>query len=741
MKSFPIYIQHDVNDCGPTCIRMVAKYNGKNVSLKTLRERSYSSRSGVSMLGISDAAESIGYRTLGARITYDQLVNEANLPCIAHWKQKHFVVIYKITKRLRIGSSTKASEWIHIADPAKGLIKYSSDDFKKYWIPTKKDGEEKGNCLFLETKPEFNNLDDDEIVNKGTITYLLGYLSIYKNLLLQLTFSFLISSIFSLLAPFLTQTMVDRGVNYKDISFLGLVLISQFALTIGSAVVNFIRSWIMLHLSTRINISLLSDFLSRLMKMPISYFDSKVTGDLLQRMNDNTRIQNFLTTTVISIVFSVVNFMVFAFILALYNVKILLFYVLGSGLYVLWITLFANYRRNIDNRMFTQLSNNQNNLIELVTGMPEIKMNNCEQRKRWEWQRIQAQVFKITTKGMLIGQFQSAGGLILTGLTNFTITYFSAKLVISGDMTLGMMLSVQYMIGQLSGPVESLIGFIKSLQDTKISLERLSEIQDDDAEDFNGKEKYSSLPDNRNITLEKISFQYSGPHSKLVLKNINLTIPANKVTAIVGTSGSGKTTLLKLLLGFYYPTEGKITIGSTPLTSILSKTWRKNAGTVLQDGFIFSDTIANNIAISDEVVDKEKLYNAAEMANIREFIESLPTGYNTKIGNSGNGVSQGQKQRLLIARAVYKDPQYLFFDEATNALDSNNELVIMNNLNIFFQGKTVLVVAHRLSTVKNADNIVVLEKGEIVEQGNHLTLIKDKGHYYNLVKNQLELGN
>ncbi|WP_349679402.1 peptidase domain-containing ABC transporter [Flavobacterium sp. UBA6046] len=737
-----MYIQHDVSDCGPTCVRMIAKYYGKNVSLKTLRERSYISRSGVSMLGISDAAESIGFRTLGAKVSYEQLINEANLPCIAHWKQKHFVVIYKVTSPSRFSiNPDKTVEWIHIADPAKGLIKYNSEEFKKFWITTKKDSEEKGHCLFLETKPEFNNLSDEEEDSKGTITYLLGYLSPYKGLLFQLTLSFIISSIFTLLAPFLTQTIVDRGINYKDISFLGLILISQFALTIGSSVVGFIRSWIMLHLSTRVNISLLSDFLSRLMKMPMSYFDSKVTGDLLQRMNDNGRIQNFLTSTAINIVFSTANFIVFTFILAFYNYKILLIFLSGSILYVLWIILFAKYRRAIDNRMFTQMSNNQNNMIELVTGMREIKMNNCEKQKRWEWQKIQAQVFRVTTKGLLVGQFQNAGGLILTGLKNFTITYFAAKLVISGDMTLGMMLSVQYIIGQLNAPIESLIGFIQSLQDARISLERLSEIQDEQAEDIDDNEKYTVLPENRDITLENLSFQYDGPHSKFVLKNLNLLIPANKVTAIVGTSGSGKTTLLKLLLGFYPPTDGKIIIGKTPLKSITSTTWRKNAGTVLQDGYIFSDTIANNIAISDETVDKEKLYNAVETANIRDFIDSLPIGYNTKIGSSGNGVSQGQKQRLLIARAVYKNPQYLFLDEATNALDANNELVIMNNLNNFFNGKTVVIVAHRLSTVKNADNIIVLENGEIVEQGNHSDLTKKRGNYYNLVKNQLELGN
>lgn len=754
MEQFTLYTQFDARDCGPACLRMVAKYYGKLASLKTLRERSYITRAGVSMLGISDAAESIGFRTLGVRLGWKQLLDETPLPCIAHWKKNHFVVIYKITKkRSRLfnwiskqndftdeGSSRENEAWIHVADPARGLIRYKADEFKKAWFSTKKDDEEKGHCLLLEPTPDFYILKDEKI-DHNSFRYLFGYLQPYKKLIFQLMLGFAVGSLFSLIIPFLTQSMVDRGINYKDLSFLTLILIAQLALTLGSTSVGFIRGWIMLHLTTRINISLISDFLTKLTHLPIAFFDSKMTGDLMQRIGDNGRIQSFLTGTSINIIFSVVNFIIYACIMAVFNAKIFIIFLVGSTLYVFWVRAFLKYRRELDNRRFAQAAGNQSTVIQLITGMQEIKLNNCEKQKRWEWERIQAQLFKISVKGLMLGQYQSAGALLINSAKNFTITYFTAKSVIEGGMTLGTMMAVQYIIGQLNSPVESLIGFMQSWQDAKISLERLGEIQEKDAEDADDMFKAVELPQDRTITFKNLYFQYEGPHSPFVLDNIELIIPANKVTAIVGTSGSGKTTLLKLLLGFYLPTKGEICIGHTQIDAIDCHVWRQHIGAVMQDGFIFTDTIANNISVSDETVDKEKLYHAVTVANIRDFIESLPMGYNTIIGGEGKGMSQGQKQRMLIARAVYKNPDFILFDEATNSLDANNEHTIMENLNEFFKGKTVVIVAHRLSTVTNADNIIVLEDGKIVEQGKHSELCRSNGSYYNLVKNQLDIGN
>lgn len=741
MHQFPTYTQFDATDCGPTCLRMIAKFYGRVFSLKNLRERSYITREGVSMLGISDAAESIGFRTMGVRLSFDQLLNEAVLPCIAHWKKNHFVVIYKITGSSDFFQRNKQNKiWIHVADPNLGLVKYEAEEFKKAWLSTKRDNEDRGHCLLLEPTPEFY-AHEDEKINKSDITFLFRYLKPYRGLVVQLLLGLLLNSVFQLIFPFLSQSLVDRGINYQDLSFLTIILIAQLALTLGQASVGFIQSWIMLHLTTRINISLLTNFLTKLMRLPISFFDSKMTGDLMTRMGDNGRIQNFLTSTSIQIVFSVANFFIFGCILAIYDLRVFTIFIVGSVIYVIWVSLFLRFRRELDNRRFAQAASNQSNIIQLFTGMQEIKLNNCEKQKRWEWERIQALMFKIRVKGLMLGQYQSAGALIINGTKNFIITYFVAKSVIDGEMTLGMLLAVQYIIGQLSWPVESLIGFMQTWQDAKISLERLGEIEEKDAEDDNDSLKIIDIPRKQDIVISNLSFQYQGPHSPFVLKDINLDIPTQKVTAIVGTSGSGKTTLIKLLLGFYAPVEGEIYVGNSRLENINCHVWRQHCGAVMQDGFIFSDTIVNNIAVNDETIDKHKLQHAVTVANIRDFIESLPLGYNTKIGSEGIGISHGQRQRILIARAVYKNPYYLFFDEATNALDTNNERTIMNNLNTFFEGRTVVVVAHRLSTVKNADNIIVLESGKIVEQGNHAELIANKGAYYELVKNQLELGN
>ena len=716
-------------DCGPTCLRMIAKFYGRNFNLNYLREQSHISREGVSLLGISDAAESIGMRSLGTKVTYDQLTKDVPKPCIVHWDQNHFVVVYQVKKGK-----------VYVADPAFGLVRYPEQEFKKHWLATVGKGEEKGICLMLQPTPDFYDRDDDKTDRTG-FTFLWRYVRPHRRLVSQLMLGFLAASIIQLIFPFLTQSIVDVGIDNQDIGFIYLVLAAQMMLFIGSTSIDFVRSWILLHISTRINISIISDFLIKLMKLPIGFFDTKMIGDLMQRIQDHRRIERFLTTQTLGVLFSLFNLVIFGIVLAIYSWAILLVFVIGSVLYVLWVFLFMKKRRQLDYKKFSQLSDNQSMLIQLINGMQEIKLNNYEKQKRWEWERIQARLFRVNVQNLSVDQYQQAGSVFINETKNIIITVLAAMAVLNGSMTLGMMLAVQYIIGQLNAPLTEMINFLHLAQDAKISLERLGEIHEKDDEEKKDAPRINTMPVNHSISISDLVFQYEGPHSPKVLNNINLDILEKKVTAIVGTSGSGKTTLVKLMLGFYPPASGKIKVGDTDLTNFSQQWWRTKVGAVMQDGFIFSDTIVNNIVVGDEQIDKEKLLFAAKTANIQDFIESLPLGYNTKIGQDGHGLSQGQKQRILIARVVYKNPEYLFFDEATNALDANNEKAIMGNLNHVYEGKTVVVVAHRLSTVKNADQIVVLDRGEIVEMGNHETLTKKKGAYYNLVKNQLELGN
>lgn len=729
MLKFPHYRQLDAMDCGPTCLRIIAKYYGKNYSLQTLREKSFITREGVSLLGISDAAESVGFRTLAAKIPFDKLKEEAPTPFIAHWRQQHFVVVYGFKK-----------DKVLVSDPAHGLVKFTKKEFLDGWLSDKEKGEETGVVLLLETTPDFYSNDDEEI-NKTGFSFLFRYLRPYRKFITQLFLGMFLGSILQLIFPFLTQSIVDVGINNQDINFVTLILIAQLMLYFSRTTVEFIRSWILLHMGTRINISILSDFLIKLMKLPVSFFDTKMVGDLLQRIGDHKRIETFLTSSTLSILFSFVNLIIFAAVLAYYDMQIFAVFFIGSTLYVAWILIFMKKRRDLDYKRFDQMSSNQSNLIQLITGMQEIKLHNSEKQKRWEWERIQAKLFKVSIKSLSLNQYQEAGSTFINEVKNIFISFIAAKAVIDGDITLGMMLAIQYIIGQLNAPIVQLISFIHSSQDAKISLERLGEIHDKENEEEDQASKVTIFPEDLSLKLENVSFQYEGPHSELVLKNINMVIPEGKVTAIVGASGSGKTTLLKLLLKFYEPVDGEVRLGDISLANFSNRLWRDRCGAVLQDGFIFSDTIAKNIAVSDDYINKEKLLYAVKTANIQEFIESLPLGYNTKIGGDGHGLSQGQKQRLLIARSVYKNPDYLYFDEATNSLDANNEKVIMENLDKFFENRTVVVVAHRLSTVKNADQIVVLHKGEITEMGTHEELTKKRGDYYHLVKNQLELGN
>ncbi|WP_165045656.1 peptidase domain-containing ABC transporter [Dysgonomonas sp. ZJ709] len=741
VKKFPFFRQLDSMDCGPTCIRMVAKYHGRSYSLQTLRENSFITREGVSMLGISDAAENIGFRTTGVRISFDRFIEDMTFPCILHWEQQHFVVCYGVKKKKRFLGKTDNEEYqIMISDPARGQYILTKEEFKRKWISSKSEGYDTGIALMLKPTPEFYEHEDEKRKEERNLKYFLRYLTPYKKQLLQLVVGMGIGSILQLIFPFLTQTVVDQGIGNNNLSFITLILIAQLVLFVTQLAVEFIRNWITLHMNTRINIALISDFLIKLMKLPLRFFDTKNIGDIMQRIGDHNRIESFLTGSTLSTLFSFGNFVIFAFILGYYNLTILGVFLLGNTLYVMWILFFMKYRRNLDYKRFSQASAEQGNLVHMVTGMQEIKLNNIEKQYRWKWERIQVKLFKINIKGLALGQYQQLGSVFFSQTTSLFISFLAAKLVVDGNITLGMMMSISYIIGQLSAPIGQVIGFAQSFQDAKISLERLNEIHNKEDEEQTLALKINYIPDNKSISIEDVSFSYDGSDREYVLDNISLVIPQNKVTAIVGASGSGKTTLIKLLLGFYTPNKGNIKIDQTPLQEINPHLWRQKNGAVLQDGFIFSDTIANNIAVGAEVVDRTKLTHAVNVANIKDFIESLPLKYNTKIGMEGNGISQGQRQRLLIARAVYKSPDFIFLDEATNALDANNERIILDNLNTFYKGKTVIIVAHRLSTVQHADNIIVLDKGKIIEEGTHPELIAKRGAYYILVKNQLELG-
>ncbi|RGN34312.1 peptidase domain-containing ABC transporter [Bacteroides oleiciplenus] len=728
MKHFPHYIQHDVMDCGPTCLRMVADFYGKRYSLEGLREKSFITREGVSMLGISEAAEKIGFRSICVQVGYEKL-KEAPLPCIIHWNQQHFVVVYKLNDK-----------HVWVADPGAGKLKYTKEEFCNCWLSSRKDEEDTGVALLLEPTPEFYTIEDegDEVNRKG-FSFLYSYLRPYRGLVGQLLLGLLLGSMIQLMLPFLTQSVVDFGINNQNLGFIYLVLIAQLMLSFSSSAVEFIRGWILLHLGTRINIALISDFLIKLMKMPISYFDNKMTGDILQRINDHKRIQDFLTGSSLSVIFSVFNIIIFGIVLLVYSGMIFLIFMGGSALYVAYVWLFMKKRAELDHKRFAQQSANQSTVVQLVNGMQEIKLSACEQQKRWEWERIQAKLFKVNIKSLALRQYQDSGAVLINQSKNLLITALVASLVVKGEMTLGMMLSVQYIIGQLNSPVNELIAFARDMQDARLSMNRLSEVRDKPDEEDPTRELLREIPEGKEIRLQNLNFKYDPLSEYPTLDNVSLVIPPGKQTAIVGMSGSGKTTLVKLLLGFYPPASGDIFIGDIPLGSYSIREWRKRCGVVMQDGFIFSDSIAGNIAPGVERIDKKKLRHAAEVANIHDFIEELPLGYNTKIGQEGHGLSQGQKQRILIARAVYKDPEFIFFDEATNALDANNERTIMNNLQTFFKGRTSVVVAHRLSTVRNAEQIIVIEQGKIAETGTHEALIALEGRYYQLVKNQLEL--
>ncbi|MGE8514770.1 MAG: peptidase domain-containing ABC transporter [Chryseobacterium culicis] len=731
--TFPFYRQPDAKDCGPTCLRIIAKYFDKTLSIEQIRLLSETTREGSSLKGISTAAEQIGFKTMAVKISCDMLVDDPPLPCILHWDKNHFVVLYKIEEKNK-------KYYFHISDPGFGILKYEQAEFLKRWID--EDATEKteeGVVLFLETTPDFLKKHLDKQENKASLKFLSQYLFEYKLLVGQLVIGLLAGSLLSLIFPFLTQSIVDVGIQNRDLNFIYIVLLAQIMLFLGKTGIEITRSWILLHLSTRINISIISEFFIKLMKLPISFFDTRMTGDIMQRINDHHRIEQLLTTSSLNTLFSLVNLIIFSIVLLYYDYRLFIVYLIGAILYVTWITFFLNKREKLDYKRFSQISHEQSKVIELINGMQEIKMHNAEKKKRWDWEGLQAKLFDIRIESLSLEQWQSVGGNFINQMKDILVSFLSAKLVLDGSLTLGMMLSVQYIVGQLNSPLLQLIDFIKQSQDAKISLERLGEIHEKEDEEI-ADEKYVTEIPKKDIEIKDISFRYVGT-KQYVFKNLNLVIPYQKTTAIVGASGSGKTTLLKLIMKFYEPETGEIKIDNTDLKNISPRFWREHCGVVMQDGYVFNDSIEENIAVGEENIDQKKLLKAVEIANIKDFIEELPLGYNTRIGNEGIGISGGQKQRLFIARAIYKSPEYIFFDEATSALDANNERIIMRNLEQFFKGRTAIVIAHRLSTVKNADKIIVLDKGCVVEEGNHAELVAKRGEYYRLVKNQLELGN
>lgn len=683
------------------------------------------------MLGISEAAEYIGFETAAVKITFKQLSEEGVFPCILHWNQKHFVVCYGIEK-CRYGGYK-----IHISDPASQRLTYTKDEFERCWIGPNNGNDCYGVALMLEPGEKFGKVPEERKKNGLCIRSFWGYLTPYRSMIGQLMLAMLVGSLIQLVLPFLSQAMVDQGINGRDMDIITMILMAQLFFFMSTLSIDYIRSWITLHMNTRIDISLIADFLVKLTAMPLQFFDSRMTGDILQRIGDHGRIKNFLLGNSIRIVFSMINFLVYLCILAYYNMTVLGIFVAGNALYVAWVSFFMRYRRELDIKRFSQSAIEQSKMIQLVQGMQDIKLNNCERQKRWEWERIQVQLFKIGLDGLRIEQIQQSGSVFFTQTTHILIYYIAARAVVEGGMTLGMMMSLSYIIGQVSAPISEFIGFARGFQDAKISLERLNEVHSQDDEETGIEVKRTELPYDRDIEIEHLSFSYNGSEQELALKDISLHIPAHKVTAIVGESGCGKTTLVKLLQGFYDPTRGSIRVGGTALSDINPHVWRASTGSVMQDSFIFSDSIADNIAVNAEESDRERIKYAGRIARIDDFVASLPLGYDTVIGMEGKGISQGQRQRILIARAVYKNPEYIFLDEATNSLDAINEAAIMDNLQKFYEGRTVVISAHRLSTIREADQIVVMEKGEIVERGKHQELLERKGVYYELVRNQI----
>ena len=733
-RKFPFYRQHDQYDCGPTCLRMIAKYYGKNYDIERLRHLCSITMEGVSARGIIEGAEAIGIQALPALIDFESLSKEAPIPCITYWRERHFVIVYKIT-----------SKWVYVADSLQGLLKYSYKDYVRRWQNRKhNDMKQKGVVILLEPTPEFYK-EEGDIEKKKGLGLIYSYIKKDNKFIAQIIIGLLGGAIIQFTFPFLTQAIVDQGIETRDIGFITAILIAQITLFLSSSIFSLTQGWLLLFVGSRASILIATGYLRKLLSKSLSFFDSKTSGDILQRINDSSRIERLISSAPATL-FSYINAIIFLFILLYYNVVIFLVFVTGVFLYMIWVKYFMKKREELDYKRFEENAGTNTSLMQIVNGIQEVKANNSELRRIWAWEEIRIRLYKTAVSNLKLSQLQAIGGNTINELKNIVVTFLAAKAVIDGSITLGAMLAIQYIVGQINVPLNSLILFLREIQDAKLSIERFTDIDFKTEEEklLNKKDlpRASSKP--QDIKIENLSFRYGGKRSPMVLKNVNLTIPKGKVTAIVGMSGGGKTTLLKLLLKFYLPNEGKISVGNVNLNFIETYSWREVCGSVMQNGYIFLDTIARNITESNSFgrYDEEKIVEAVKIANIYDFIEEHPSGYNARIGppgSSGRSISGGQAQRILLARAIYKDPKYIFLDEATSALDANNEKEIMENMKQFYKGRTVVIIAHRLSTVKEADQIVVLKDGEISEVGKHNELIQKKGDYFSLVKNQLEV--
>ena len=728
--SFPHYQQHDVMDCGPTCLQIISKFYGKLFNIEKIRSFSQIGKTGVSLLGISKAAETLGIQAVGGNMTFEKLEQQALLPCIIHWRKNHFVVLYKIKRNK-----------VYISDPASGLHTYSREEFLANWAYTTIHNKAAGIVMLLTPTPTFYKAEEDVAAHHVGVSQLLDHILQYKSLLKQLLAGLVAGAVIQLLLPFLTKGLVDIGIKGHDLNFVYVILLGQLLITLGQTSVELIRGWILLHITARVNVAVLSEFLHKLLRLPLSFFDTKLTSDILQRIEDHKRIEALLTSSSLNTLFSMITFSVFGAILYAYNATICWVFLGGSALYCGWIYMFLARRKKLDFNRFEIAAQNRAKTMQLINGIYEIKINDCGTQKIWEWEGIQAKLFRFNVRSLALSQYQQVGSTFLNQAKNIFILFLATRLVMNGQMTLGDMMAIQFIVGQMNGPIAQLAMFLQTYQDARISMERLGQVQVLEEEEAPSKDYVHALPTGRSITLQNVSFVYPGAGNKPTLKNISFRVPQGKTTAIVGSSGSGKTTLLKLLLRICTPTDGQLLVEDTPLERISPQHWRQHCGIVMQDGFIFSDTIGNNIAINAEHRSQGAIEKAMHIANLEQYIRTLPLGLHTKIGEDGKGLSGGQRQRVLISRMVYKNPDYIFLDEATSALDAHNEKVIMERLNEFFHGKTVVIVAHRLSTVKNADNIIVLNNGEVSEQGSHEELVRRRGYYYELIKNQLELGN
>lgn len=733
--SIETVLQPDTMDCGPACLCAIARYHGRKYSIQHLREHSFISREGVSMLGLADAADSIGMRTLSAKITLEQLSESMPLPCVLFWNHNHFVVCYDIKGR-------EGKRRFSLMDPALGKVTYSAKEMRKHWISGKLDGKEVGIAMEVCPGEAFYDLPEETVKKEKGLSYFLRFILPHKRTYLHLLAGSFVVMLVGYCAPFLSQSMIDVGVKNRNLGFMLLIMAAQIVMAFSQTAIQFVQSWISLHMHTAIDIALVESYLNKLTRMPMRFFEIKTMGDILQRIGDHSRVKSFLMDHLVSSVFSLSTFIVFSVVLAIYNWQILVIFLLGNTFYLVWIFAFLKYRRKIDNKMFSQSAKLQNNMVQLIESMQEIKMYGIERMKLWEWKHLQAEIYKTSIMGMRIGQIQSSGSMLITTTTNILVSYLTARLVVTGTMTLGMMVALSFILGQVAGPIGSFINLILGYQDAKISLDRLNDVNAQEDEMAHEREMLPVLPEKGDINFQHVSFSYDGSARNFVLKDISLRIPSQSVTAIVGASGSGKTTLLKMIQGFYHPQEGVVSVGNTPIQIINPRIWRRQIGTVMQDGYIFSDTIARNVAVCmDEDIDKKKLLAAIRAVNLEDYVFSLPMNLSTKIGKEGIGLSQGQRQRILLARAIYRNPDFVILDEATNALDSQNERVIVENLQEFYKGKTVIVAAHRMSTIRNADHIVVLDNGAVVEQGTHAGLLAQEGYYYHLVKEQLGMAN